>query len=437
MKYTPIILREILRSLIRKLEETPEQFVRRPGRDFTRSRTLSFETVISLLLTMSENSVGKALIERFKNREDTPSASAFVQQREKLLPAAIEMLFQRFTACLHPARRFQGYRLLAADGSDLKSAAYPGDPASYRPGTERQHGWNLWHLNALYDLQNSIYTDVIVQKEHEKDEKAALCAMVDRSAVSGPVILLADRGYEACNNLAHLERKGWKYLIRLRDKNRTVAYGLKLPDTAQFDIPVQLTLGRPTVRQLEQQGLVVPASYYRVPPQMTFDDLEPKSTGFAVFSFRIVRIETENNNTELLITNLDPRRFPPAALKHLYAMRWGIETSFRSLKYAIGLIHLHAKKPDLVLQEIFASFLIFNFTQASVWVVDTTQGTSKYKCHVNFSDAVFACCAFLRDSLANPIPLLRRKLLPFRPGRSSPRPKITGNRISSCYACAR
>lgn len=437
MKYTPIVLREMLRSLIRKLGETPERFVRRPGRDFTRPRTLSFETVISLLLTMSENSVGKALMERFQNREDTPSASAFVQQREKLLPTAMETLYRRFTACLRPAGRFQGYRLLAADGSDLKSAAYPGDPASYRPGTERQHGWNLWHLNALYDLQNGIYTDVIVQKEHEKDEKAALCAMVDRSAVSGPVILLADRGYEACNNLAHLERKGWSYLIRLRDKNRAVAYGLKLPDTAQFDIPVQLTLGRQTARQLEQQGLVVPDSYYRVPPQMTFDDLEPGSAGFAVLSVRIVRIETENSNTELLITNLDPKRFPPAALKRLYAMRWGIETSFRSLKYAVGLIHLHAKKPDLVLQEIFSSFLVFNFTQASIWAADAAQGASKYKRRVNFSDAVFACCAFLRQPISDPLPLLRRKLLPVRPGRTAPRPKITGNRISSCYASAR
>ena len=321
MKYTPGILREVLHSLIRKLGETPEQFVRRPGRDFTRPRTLRFETVISLLLTMSENSVGKALIKRFKSMENTPSASALVQQREKLLPAALETLFQRFTACLRPTGHFQGYRLLAADGSDLKSAAYPGDPASYRPGTARQHGWNLWHLNALYDLQNGIYTDVIVQKEREKDEKAALCAMVDRSSVSGPVILLADRGYEACNNLAHLERKGWNYLIRLRDKNRAVAYGQKLPDTAQFDIPVQITLGRQTARQMEQMGLVVPASYYRVPPQMTFDDLEPKSISFTALSFRIVRIETENGDTELLITNLDSKCFPPAALKRLYAMR--------------------------------------------------------------------------------------------------------------------
>mgnify|MGYP002508238580 CR=1 FL=1 len=61
----------------------------------------------------------------------------------------------------------------------------------------------------------------------------------------GVEAFLAGRGYEACNNLAHLEKKGWNYLIRLRDKNRTVAYGLKLPDTAQFDIPVQITCSRP------------------------------------------------------------------------------------------------------------------------------------------------------------------------------------------------
>ena len=148
-------------------------------------------------------------------------------------------------------------------------------------------------------------------------------------------------------------------------------------------------------------------------------------------------MQTGSGNTETLITNLDPDRFPLAALKVLCARRWGIETSFRSLKYAVGLIHLHAKKPDLVLQEIFSSFLIFNFLQTAAWAVGASQRTAKYKRHVNFSDAVFACCAFLRRSAADPLPLLRRRLLPFRPGRTASMPKIAGNRVSACYASAR
>ena len=437
MKYTPKLLRGMLHSLIQKMGEHPENYVRRPGRDFTRPRTLTFETVISLLLTMSENSIGKVLIGRFQNSEKTPSAPAFVQQRQKLLPAALETLFHRFTALLRPEKTFRGYRLLAVDGSSLKSAAYPADPASYRPGTPRQHGWNLWHMNALFDLENGIYTDLIVQKEHEKNECRALCQMAERSRVSGKVILLADRNYESCNNLAHLEKQGWNYLIRVRDKHRTVAYGAPLPDQPEFDIPLKLTLGRLTPRQLEVQGIAVPESYYRIPPTMTFDFLELNSADFYELSFRIVRLRTDSGNMETLITNLDPGQFPLSALKALYARRWGIETSFRSLKYAVGLIHLHAKKPDLVLQEIFASFLIFNFTQATAWAADTSQSPSKYKRHVNFSDAVFACCAFLRRSAADPLPLLRRKLLPIRPGRTAPRPKISDNRFSACYASAR
>ena len=437
MKYTPELLRGILRSLIQKLGEHPEQYVRHPGRDFTRPRTLTFETVLSLLLTMSENSIGKVLMGRFQNSEKTPSASAFVQQRQKLLPAALETLFHRFTALLRPERTFCGCRLLAVDGSSLKSAACPEDPASYRPGTPRQHGWNLWHMNALFDLENGIYADLIVQKEHEKNECSALCQMVDRSRISGKVILLADRNYESCNNLAHLEKQGWNYLIRVRDQRRTVAYGTPLPDQPEFDIPVRLTLGRLTRRQLEARGTAVPEPYYRIPPTMTFDFLDPNSADFYEMSFRIVRLRTDSGNMETLITNLDADRFSLPALKALYARRWGIETSFRSLKYAVGLIHLHAKKPDLVLQEIFASFLIFNFTQAAAWAVDVPQSSAKYGRHVNFSDAVFACCAFLRRSAADPFPLLRRKLLPFRPGRTAPRPKIADNRISACYASAR
>ena len=224
---------------------------------------------------------------------------------------------------------------MAADGTSLKSPSYPEDADAYRPGTERQHGWNLYHINALFDLENGIYTDVLVQKEHTKSEDAALCEMADRSTVSGPVILLADRGYEAYNNFAHLERKGWKYLIRLKDRNRTYAYGLTLPDQPEFDLPVHITLGRLTRRQLEQRGIPVPEAYCRLPNHVPFDFLEPGSTGFYLFSARIVRLRLKDGSTETLITNLDHTLFPLAVLRTLYAKRWGIETSFRQLKYTV------------------------------------------------------------------------------------------------------
>ena len=123
---------------------------------------------------------------------------------------ACKLLFHRFSDRLRPQKKFRGYRLLAADGSSLKSGAYPADKDAYRPGTQRQHGWNLFHINALFDLENGIYTDVIAQKEHTKHESRALREMAVRSAITDPVILLADRNYEAYNNFACLEKRGWK-----------------------------------------------------------------------------------------------------------------------------------------------------------------------------------------------------------------------------------
>ena len=58
----------------------PEPYVRQLDRDSTRPRTLTFETVLSLLLTMSENSIGKVvLIGRFQKASQPKRAA--VQNR--------------------------------------------------------------------------------------------------------------------------------------------------------------------------------------------------------------------------------------------------------------------------------------------------------------------------------------------------------------------
>ena len=437
MKNTVTMLREMLFSIIRRIGENPERYARKPGRDFTRKRMLTPDVLIYLVLTMDEKSVWKGLLGHFCRRIDTPSASAFVQQRQKLLPSALEDLFHRFSDRLRPQKKFRGYRLLAADGSSLKSGAYPADKDAYRPGTQRQHGWNLFHINALFDLENGIYTDVIAQKEHTKHESRALREMAVRSAITDPVILLADRNYEAYNNFACLEKRGWKYLIRIRDCNRKNAYGVKLSDEPEFDLPARMTLGRLTPQQLKQHGVPVPEHYYRLPNSLPFDFPNTESMAFYEFSARIVRLTLKDGRTQLLITNLDAEQFPLSALRELYARRWGIETSFRELKYTVGLIHLHSRKSDLVLQEIFAAFTVFNFTQAVAWSADEGCGHSKYKRRVNFAHAVYLCCKALRGKSAEITGLLERTLTPRRPDRFYPRPKITGNRLSAMYVSAR
>ena len=52
------------------------------------------------------------------------------------------------------------------------------------------------------------------------------------------------------------------------------------------------------------------------------------------------------------MTNLPRDEFPAERIKTLYNARWNIESSFRKLKYTIGLSNFHAYKPEYVKQEI-------------------------------------------------------------------------------------
>ena len=120
MENTVTMLRERLFSIIRRLGEEPkryarkpEQYARKPGKDFTRKRTLTPAVLIQLIVTMDEKSIWKGLLRHFRRRLDTPSASTFVQQWQKLLPSALEDLFHRFSDQLRPQKKFRGYRLAA------------------------------------------------------------------------------------------------------------------------------------------------------------------------------------------------------------------------------------------------------------------------------------------------------------------------------------
>ena len=106
-------------------------------------------------------------------------------------------------------------------------------------------------------------------------------------------------------------------------------------------------------------------------------------------------------------------------------MRWGIETSFRELKYAIGLTNFHAKKVPYIKQEIFARLLLYNFCEIiTTSVVVEQSNNSKYCYQVNFTRAIFICKEYLKRKELTPVrvsQLIQKYILPIRPGRRDPR----------------
>ncbi|MCI9109452.1 MAG: transposase [Lachnospiraceae bacterium] len=62
----------------------------------------------------------------------------------------------------------------------------------------------------------------------------------------------------------------------------------------------------------------------------------------------------------------------------LYGWRWGIERSFRELKYTIGLTNFHSKKAEYIQQEIFARLIIYNFCERIITGTEIKQKNRKY-----------------------------------------------------------
>ncbi len=432
-----------LSEAISQLCEVSWMFAKDPERDFTKKRKLPFNKVISFLIAMEGGTLTTQLLKHFGCSPNVASASAFVQQRRKIDTSAFSSLFDLFVQKTRKDKYYKGFHLLAADGSDIQIPTNPSDPDSYFPAKEGQSAYNLLHLDAMYDLLCHTYTDAVLLGQRKANERSSLCDMVDRSSMKN-VLVIADRGYEGFNLMAHIQEKEWCFLIRIQDvlNSRGIAAGLDLPESDEFDLFVDLHL---TTKQTNAaKKLAKSKNQYKILTNGRDFDYLPTTnrkydpTVFYKLPFRIVRFQIADGVFETVVTNLDRCSFPASELKHLYNMRWGIETSFRELKYTVGLLHFHAKKVENIYQEVFARLIMYNFTELVTSPVIIQKADCKYAYKANFSVAVHVCRQFFLGNVSPPDveALIRKHVSPIRPGRSRPRKMTAKHAVSFIYRVA-
>ena len=424
----PELLKKLLFSEIEAVSARRDAFCTNPDKNFVRNRKLPFHVVVKTIIGMESKNLTNELIDVFDAAPSFPSASAFVQQRCKINPEAFKAIFEGFSSKIVRTKS-NALRILAVDGSDVHIATNPNDSSSYHPGANGQKPYNLLHLNALFDLEHHIYTDAVIQGRLECNEHVALQEMVDRSNIQ-KALIIADRGYESYNNMAHIQEKGWFFLIRIRDGEHGIKKGLDLPSCDEFDQQISLKLTRRQNKDTKE--LFKDKNHYRfIPTNTSFDYLKKNSRKhdpleFYEIKFRIVRFKVNETLYETVLTNLDVDDYPPNKIRELYASRWGIETSFRNLKYTIGMLDFHTKKVMCIHQEIYAHLIMYNFAEmiTSYVVIETKQ--RKYTYSANFTIAVHMCRLFYSGKTTSPNveAIIARNIVPIRPGRHRER-KLT------------
>ena len=414
-------------GVLRETEAGIHRFVRSPGKDMTRHRSCTFTDTVLATMTMSSWRTNTELLGFFGDRgRRVVSKSAFCQQRGKLSDALFPHILEEFNRATPMRKRFKGYRLVAADGTDVNIPTDAGDAAfAVRQARSDGHYYQM-HANALYDICEDRYLDMEVQPRPAMNENAALLLMAGRLGDAGRTAVVADRGYATLNTFAALGDGGLKFVIRCKspDSRGSLLSGLAGPG-AGADATV--TFGITRSHRKCYSGS--PGRFKCLGAGRTFEPIPPgdRETVYSM-TLRIVAVETAGG-TEYLATNIWEDELPAQDIGEIYRRRWGIETSFRSLKHALSLVYFHSVKREFVIQELYAKTILYNIASLLRAYAEHERGkreqgrSYRHPHRVSFDDAVPVARRLLRTAMSNAaaLGLLLMHLSSVREGKPGPR----------------
>ena len=418
IKLTPTHIRNRFYDSLAEMEKNRRLYVKHPEKDFTRSGTFTFQQTMLFITQMQSHSTNQELNTFFIPRNKQVTQSAFVQAKEKLNGNAFPGFFHNLNKKFPLRKTLSGLHVFAVDGSDLNIPADKKDCSTFIPYNSKNGGYHQMHVNALFDLLENRFADVVIQPRKSMREVEAACSLVDANDTPGTCLYIFDRGYESLNLMAHVYERGSFFLIRAKEIRSPVSpfQLLPLPEEEEFDYPVRFICTRSG--KLKKTD---PVLFKWFQKKQRFDFIPPDDkTGTYELLFRLVKLKLDNGTTEYLITNLPQKRFPPSGIKKLYHLRWGIEVSFLFAKYSVAMNFFHSIKREYIIQEIFAKLILFNLVSLIVSCHEIPFSDTLYHYKISFSDAVYKCRFFLLKSKAyeNISMLLLHDLTPIRPDRS-------------------
>lgn len=415
-----------LKKSISFIVDNKEQYVVNPESDFTRKRKLPMENTIREILSMGGESLPKEMLKYSEINNIEITSSAFNQQRSKILPSAFKDLFHKSNEIRVDTKKLKGYRVLAADGSEINCFRNP-NSVNYSVNPQKPEGFNKVHLNALLDVLNKTFYDVHLQPHSEVDERAALLTMIENNVFSEKTIIIADRGYEGYNTFIRLmQKENIDFIIRVRQNTSALKIVADLPMT-EFDIEIEKEITTTQTKEDKAHGRIFIQTHQNKNRKYSSNTNNRKWEFKSPFriKLRVVRFLLETGEYETIVTTLDKKDFSAKEIKEVYHMRWEIETSFRELKYEEGLINLHSKKDEFIEQEIYAALTMYNYCSRIASAIPLKKKKkTKYAYAINYSIAISLCKSFFRKRKTNfekLIATISMHTVPIRPGRKDKR----------------
>lgn len=385
---------------------------------FTRNRKLPFPTLICLLANLFRSSYQNELDQFFKALGQLPVArrvvtkSALTQARKKLNHEAfIEInhhLLQKAdeSFCF---KRWHGFRLLAIDGTTCRLPRIDEISDHFGIWKVRQGDPSpAARVSEIFDVLNKVTVGAAISPI--KDDEREHAHQLFLNLLPGDLVLM-DRGYPAFWVFKAILAMKADFCARIDARWAIVKEFLSSGLTEQL---VELESSAYSGKACKERGICK----------------EPTIV-------RLVRVELDSGETEVLITSLlDTERFRAREFKKLYHFRWFIEEDYKTLKCWQELENFTGKTVHSIYQDFHAKIFSSNLTSILCFPIQSRlekQGKKKKHQHqINFAQAL--------SKMKHVIPLLFQRSFdsvkgivadllqvffkttePVRPGRKYPR----------------
>jgi len=393
-------------------EETKQRTVKDPARHFTRKRKLSYIMLVSLILSHFQSTIQSAL-NHFQPLVDAGIRmyqSAFSQARTRINDTVFRELFEMTARTGYENRSafkeaggqlYEGRLVCAIDGSQVK-LPYTAELKDYF-GTSGQGGRAVTaRSSALYDIQNDIVLDAVLDKFSVGERSQAMRLLEKRHIFDGvKELIIFDRGYYSGDFMEELLIRGYEFVFRMPTKR------LEQADT--------LPNGIHTIKVMLNDG-----KRARV---------------------RVVKFDLDSGETETLLTNFYRKRMTEEDYKKLYFMRWPVETKFDIVKNKIQLENFTGRTVEAISQDFYTCMYLTNmvaiFKAEADWEIHQQRKDkdNKYEYQANTNEIVgsfkerfiLACLEPSPSKSKKLIDLIfsdiKRSVVPIRPDRTVPRPQ--------------
>jgi Transposase DDE domain. len=319
---------------------------------FTRQSKLGYQGVAINLINLPRRSMAVELEDYFEQVDMGVCAcdkSTFSHARKKLRSIFFKDWYEDQNKRYYesfPYKTWEGFKLMGVDGT--RFYLFNEEQVIAKYGTQRnQHGEKAMAQGLIgYDVLNGLCLFSDIQSVN-KSETAMLLPWLDD--ISSDTLCLYDRLFPSAFLLYLHQEKQIPYLMRCKATFNQVVKDFVASDSVDELVNIKLT--SKAIKQLKELGY----------PVTSKDSVR----------VRLVKVELDSGETEILITSLlDQQKYPTSLFKGLYAKRWGVETGIGQLKNQLQVEIFSGRSPLAIEQDFYASIFTYNLQSIFIRSLD-------------------------------------------------------------------